>query len=498
MSLPVLAAIDLGASAGRVVSGVVSGDDIELTEVHRFANLPVRVAGVLQWDALSLFLGVLDGLHSLESRYGPPVSIGIDSWAVDYGLIAADGQLIGNPIHYRHQWTTGVIDDVFKTVPADELYAITGIQQQPFNTLFQLLAHQRTSLFAAARVALLIPDLISYWLTGQMGTEITNASTTQLLNISTRRWATQLARRLDAPIDLFPPIRRPGDAAGSLLDHVVEDAGLAGPVPVVAVASHDTAAAVAAVPASTNAFAYISCGSWALVGIELDHAIITEESRKANFTNEIGVDGTIRFLRNVTGLWLLQESMRAWNRADIQVDLPDILGSSAQLAPLQFVIDVQDGLFAQPGDLPERMRTACRITGQREPESPAEIVRCILDSLALAFRRSVRDAAHLSGHQVELVHMVGGGAANQLLCQLTADACELPVIAGPVEAASWGNVLVQARGRGLVMDSLQACRDIVRRNVTLGKYQPDSDSGRWTRAESLLRDIEESRVSGTV
>jgi rhamnulokinase len=442
------AAVDLGASSGRVMVGDLSRG-LELTEVHRFPNRPVRAGRTLYWDILALHQAVLDGLRAA----GPVDAIGIDTWAVDYGLLDADGALLGNPVHYRDTRTEPVIDEVLAKIPPGQLYAETGIQFLPFNTVFQLAADPRARY---AERALLIPDLLSYWLTGVAGTELTNASTTALLDPRTGHWSAEVAKRAGIDVGLFPPLRKPGAHAGEY-----------GGSPVYAVGSHDTASAVAAVPAEGRNFAYISSGTWSLVGLELDTPVLSEESRAANFTNEVGVDGTIRYLRNVTGLWLLQECQRVWENTDVTA----LLAEAAAL-PRRAVIDVNDARFLPPGDMPTRIATACTETGQPAPGTPAEFTRCVLDSLANAYQSTIADAARLSEQRVDVVHVVGGGARNGLLCQLTADACRLPVIAGPVEATALGNVLVQARAHGAFAGGLDTMRDLLRRTQRLRVYQP--------------------------
>lgn len=308
------AAVDLGASSGRVMVGRVGPGTLALAEAHRFPNRPVRLPEGLRWDVLGLYAGVLDGLRAAGATAGGRIaSVGIDSWAVDYGLLDADGALLGHPVHYRDGRTEGVAEKVWASMPAAELYAATGLQYAPFNTLYQLVAAQGSAQLASARRLLLIPDLISYWLTGEQGTELTNASTTQLIDPRTGDWASTVAERLGVDLGLLPPLRRPGDPAGQLLPEVLEETGLTGPVPVTAVGSHDTASAVAAVPAAPGErFAYICTGTWSLAGLELDAPVLSEASRTANFTNELGLDGTVRHLRNIMGLWLLQECLRAW------------------------------------------------------------------------------------------------------------------------------------------------------------------------------------------
>ncbi|MFF4504268.1 rhamnulokinase family protein [Streptomyces sp. NPDC001401] len=471
------AAVDLGASSGRVMVGRVSADSLELTEAHRFPNRPVRAPEGLRWDILALYGGVLDGLKAA----GQVDSVGIDSWAVDYGLLDRDGALLGNPVHYRDSRTEGVAEKVWATVPAEQLYAATGLQYAPFNTLYQLVAARETAQLAAAERLLLIPDLLSYWLTGEQGTELTNASTTQLIDPRTREWSSDVASRLGVDLGLFAPLRQPGDPAGVLRPGVLEETGLRGPVPVTAVGSHDTASAVAAVPAGSERFAYICTGTWSLAGLELDAPVLTEESRAANFTNELGLDGTVRYLRNIMGLWLLQECVRAWG----EPELGPLLLEAAKVPALRSVVDAGDAAFLAPGRMPERIAGACRASGQPVPQAPAEITRCILDSLALAHRRAVEDAQRLAGHPVDVVHVVGGGTRNALLCQLTADACGLPVVAGPTEAAALGNVLVQARSHGLVGD-LAGMRSLLTRTQPLTRYEPRGGTARWLEAQARL------------
>lgn len=438
-----VAAVDLGASSGRVMLGTVRGIGpdgsltdarITLDELARFPNEPVRVGGTLHWDILALYRSIVEGL-----REAPPLtSLGIDSWAVDYGLLDADGVLLGNPVHYRDQRTEGVPEQVFTQIDAVELYGRTGIQVLPFNTVFQLAAARGTAALANARTALLIPDLLTYWLTGDVGAEVTNASTTALLDARTGGWATDLAIRLGIDPGLLPPLRQPGTVAGPLRPDVAGDIGQS--TQAIRVASHDTASAVAAVPAEHDRFAYISCGTWSLVGVELTEPVLTEASRAANFTNERGIDGTIRYLRNVMGLWPLQECLRVWKA---QAELPELLAAAATRPAGTAVIDIDDPMFLPPGDMPTRIVEACQRAGVSVPTDRPSIVRCIVDSLAAAHRKAIDDAVRLSGRRVEVVHLIGGGSHNDLLCQATADACGLPVVAGPAEATAIGNVLVQ-------------------------------------------------------
>ena len=480
-----VAGVDLGASGGRVVAARVGNDGVELHEVSRFPNAPVAAGGTLHWDILRLYANVVSGLNAAAAAF-PLASAGIDSWGCDYGLIDGSGALIGNPVHYRDRRTDGI------SVPvgASELYATTGTAHLPFNTIFQVVAASRTPALSAARTLLLIPDLLAYWLTGEVGAEVTNASTTALLDVSSRTWATGLMERVGIPPGLFPALRQPGDVIGPVRDTAEgEGRGVAGAdgqaLPLVAVGSHDTASAVVAVPAEGENFAYISSGTWSLVGMELDRPVVTEASRAANFTNEAGIDGTVRYLRNVSGLWLLQECQRHWGPAAGPIE--SLLRSAARVAPLRFVIDADDPVFLPPDDMPGRIAAWLGARGRPVPGSPAEFTRCILDSLAIAYRRALTDAQTLSGRHADVVHVVGGGARNELLCQLTADATGLPVIAGPAEATALGNVLVQARALGAAPDSRNGLRALLRASpgvAGLRRYTPAGDPRAWGQAHA--------------
>jgi sugar (pentulose or hexulose) kinase len=472
-----VAAVDLGASSGRVMVGRVAHDELELTEIHRFPNDPVRLPGVLHWDILRLYREVLVGLRAAARAAGPAeglVSIGIDSWGVDHGLLDASGALLSNPVHYRDERTAAAIPDVHAIVSPAELYSRTGIQHLPFNTIFQLAAERRSATFALARTMLLIPDLVGFWLSGAEVAERTNASTTALLDVRRRSWDDELIASLDLPRSLFPALASPGEVIGPLRAEIQAEVGAAPDTVLTLVGSHDTASAVVGVPASALPFAYIACGTWSLVGVELDRPILTEESRVANFTNEGGVDDRIRYLRNVMGLWLLQESLRAWELAETPEVLAALLIAASELPAGGPLIDPDDPVFLPPGDMEPRVVDACVRSDQAPPTTRPGTVRCILDSLAAAYARTVRDAAGLSGASVEVVHLVGGGARNTLLCQLTADACELPVLAGPVEATALGNVLIQARARRLIAGDLERLRALVRSTQDVRRYEPRS------------------------
>ncbi|MBK3595803.1 MULTISPECIES: rhamnulokinase [Streptomyces] len=481
---PVFAAVDLGATSGRVITGRVGPGELVLTEAHRFANVPVRLPDGLRWDVLALYQGMLDGLRA-AARSGPVASVGIDTWAVDYGLLDADGSLLGMPFHYRDDRNGPAAAKVLAGVGARELYEVTGLQHLPFNTVFQLAAHRSTAQWGAARTLLLMPDLLVYWLTGTVGAEVTNASTTGLFDTRAGRWSDALIGGLGLERTLFPPLREPGSRAGTLLAQAADFTGLAPDTPVTTVASHDTASAVAAVPAREPGFAYVSCGTWSLAGLELDAPVLTEESRAANFTNERGVDGTVRYLRNIMGMWLLEECRRTWARGGHSPGLGALLADAARARPFAAVVDPDDPVFLAPGDMPSRIDSVLARTGQAVPDGPGGYVRCVLESLALAHRRTLRRAAALAGRELTHVHLVGGGSRNELLCRWTADATGLPVTAGPAEATALGNVLLQARAHGLVGD-LGGLRRLVASTQELRHYAPRGDLSAWDRAAERL------------
>ncbi|OII39535.1 carbohydrate kinase [Curtobacterium sp. MMLR14_010] len=477
-----VAAVDLGATSGRVVVGHVDADGVRTEQVARFPNGPVtRTEGgrdTLHWDVEELSRQMTLGLREAFHRHPAIASIGIDSWAVDYGLLR-DGRLLGPPVHYRddrHERGVGIVHA--RMGPA-ELYARNGLQQLPFNTLFQLAADPARG---RADRALLVPDLLGFRLTGVEAAERTNASTTGLLSATTRGWDPALLAAASLPAELLPTLRDPGDRLGPLLPSVAAAIG-AGTGPhgaaVTLVGSHDTASAVVAVPATAPDFAYISSGTWSLVGVELDAPVLTDAARAANCTNEGGVDGRVRFLKNVSGLWLLSESVRTWEQDGSTIDLEALLASAAAVTTAVPVFDPADASFTPPGDMPARIAAWCTARGLAAPVARAEVVRSILESLAAAYADTLRTVSTVTGTDVRQVHVVGGGSQNRLLCQLTADRTGLPVLAGPVEATALGNVLVQARAVGLAGlrgASLEALRALVARTVDPVRYLPKRES----------------------
>ncbi|MCV7226289.1 rhamnulokinase [Mycolicibacterium komossense] len=459
-------AVDLGATSGRVMLASVGRTTFEMHAVNRFANDPVYLWNgnrtAMHWDLPGLFAHICTGLAEAGRQASRLTSVGVDSWAVDYGLLRC-GKLLGLPYNYRDARGAVGADLVHTRLSQDEVFARNGLQFLPFTTMFQLAADVGEGLIDMADTALLVPDLIGYWLTGVTGTERTNASTTGLLGVD-GRWDDDLGTLLGLRRRLFPDLVEPGAVLGGLLPELAARVGADPGLPVTTVASHDTASAVVAVPMAAESAAYISCGTWALVGVELPRPIVTEATRAANFTNEVGADNRIRFLRNVMGLWLLSESVRQWSREGISVDLPNLLEQAAQCPRTPEVFDADDLRFLEPGDMPARIRAWYAEHGLPGPATLPEMARAIVESLAAGFAQGVEQAAELSGTPVETVHIVGGGAQNRLLCQLLADRVGRPVIAGPVEATAIGNVLIQARAHGVLSGDLEALRATLKKS----------------------------------
>lgn len=458
------AAVDLGATSGRVVLGRFGDRSLHLTEVHRFPNGPVELNGSLHWNLVGLYQQVLLGLERLPRGVA---SLGVDSWAIDYGLLDAQGDLLGVPYCYRDRRTDAVLEKVHATVSVDHLHALHGLQFLPFTTLYQLAAAQGTAVFNAARTFLLVPDLIGFWLTGTAAAELTNASTTGLLDTRRRVWSKELAAVAGIDRRILPPLKRPGDVLGAVRPSVREQTRFTGEV--VHVGSHDTASAFVAAPFTSDRSVVISLGTWGLVGLETDRPVLSEASRAANFTNELGVDGRNRFLRNVAGLFLLTEVLNHWRFT--HVDRDRLLTEAAGL-PGGPVFDVDDPRLAGPGDMPRKIADLIHDSGWRPPRRKVHMVRAILDSLAAKLAATAHEAADLAGVTPDAVHLVGGGALNPLLCQLLADEAGLPVVAGPVEATAVGNLLVQARSAGTLEGDLEDLRHLVRRSFRLTTYGP--------------------------
>ena len=482
-------ALDLGAESGRAILGRFDGDKLRLSEIHRFPNLPVVLPDGLHWDVLRLWHGVKEGLaKALQEEVTGLASVGLDTWGVDFGLLDRDGTLIANPSHYRDSRTDGMLDEAFRRVPRSEIFEQTGIQFLQLNTLYQLISMvvQSSPSLEIAHTFLTIPDLLNYWLTGEIASEFSNATTTQCYNPRAGDWATGLLERLGIPQHIFPEIVQPGTELGRLLPNVSgemslsSDRGLA----VIAPACHDTGSAVAAVPASDSGFAWISSGTWSVVGAEVSEPVINAQSLAHNFTNEGGVCGTFRFSRNVMGLWLVQECRRTWANQGQEHEYAELAGMAAKAEPLQAVIDPDYVEFFKPGDMPARIQDYCRATGQPVPGDKGAIVSCALEGIALKYRWVLERLEEMLGHRLEPLHIVGGGTQNQLLSQFTADATGRTVITGPVESTATGNLLMQMLALGHI-NSLAEGRAIVRASFDLSVYEPGPPD-RWDEAYERL------------
>lgn len=474
MAAPAYIAIDVGAESGRCMLGTFDGRRLELRELERFPNGPVRVGASMYWDVLRLFDQMKDGLRRGAQAHHPIAGIGLDTWGVDFALLDQRDALISNPHHYRDRRTEGVMAEAFRRMPREEIFASTGIQFMPINTLYQLLAMVLAGdpALEAAKTFLMIPDLFNFWLTGQKACEFTDVTTTQCYDPQARDWAWTLLKRMAIPTPIFPAVIPSASVLGPLQPHVAEEVGLPA-VPVIAPACHDTAAAVAAVPASGPDFAYISSGTWSLVGVEVPRPVLTPAVLRHNFTNEGGVNGTFRLLKNVMGLWLIQECRRRWQQ-DAAVSYDELLHLAAAARPFGPVIDPDHERFLRPRDMPSEIRRACKETDQDMPEDRGAIVRCILESLALKYRWVIGRLEEIADRAITALHIVGGGSQNALLCQLTADATGRVVHAGPAEATAIGNMLVQAMALGHLA-SLQEGRAVVRASSHLTTYEPHPD-----------------------
>jgi rhamnulokinase len=465
-------AVDLGASSGRVMLGQWDGARFDLHELHRFVNQPVQVLGALHWDALRLWGEIKTGIARYAAQFDTPLAgIGVDTWGVDFALLDRAGRLIGNPISYRDPRTDGMIERVFAIVPRHQVFAQTGIQVMPINTLYQLMSLAGDPWLADADSLLLMPDLFHYWMTGVKAVEYTNASTTQMLDCRARRWATELLEQLKIPTHFLPPTVAPGTILGNLLPDLLSETGLRGPAPVIAPGSHDTASAVAAIPGLDASSAYISSGTWSLVGVEIAQPILSDAALELNITNEGGVADTIRLLKNVAGLWLIQESQRQWQREGTLYDWEALLALAGQATPFASLIDPDAAEFLHAGDMPARIRAFCAHTGQPVPESVGAIVRCCLESLALRYRWVIEALERVAGLEVATIRVGGGGSQNQMLCQFTADACQRAVVTGPVEATALGNVMIQAIATGYLPD-IAAGRRAIAASIEQRTFEP--------------------------
>ncbi len=477
-----LLAFDLGAESGRAILGMFDGATLRLEEIHRFANGPVPVFAHLYWDVLRLFGEVREGLRVYRQRHGAQLdSIGVDTWGVDFALLGRGDVLLENPHHYRDPRTDGMMEAAFALVPREEIFAHTGAQFMRLNTLYQLLSLKLAGspILDAAQTLLMMPDLLNFFLTGRKACEFTNATTTQFYDPVHGRWATALLDKLALPSHILGEIVEPGTPFGELLPAVREEAGL-GAVRVVTPATHDTGSAVASIPTSAADYAYISSGTWSLMGAELRAPRIDAAALAHNFTNEGGVGHTFRFLKNIMGLWLVQESRRNWQREGRTWSYAELTALAAGAPAFAAVIYPDAEVFMPPGDMPGRIRQFCRQTGQPEPETEGTLVRVVLESLALRYREVLQSLEQILGRRMRCIHVVGGGSQNELLCQFTADATQVPVIAGPLEATAIGNLMVQALALGEV-SSVEQARDVVRNSFQPKTFEP-RHSDRWDEA----------------
>jgi rhamnulokinase len=490
-------ALDLGAESGRGLLGRFDGERLTLDEVHRFPNGPVRMLDTLHWDAPRLFDEMKTALRRATASGASLDGVGIDTWGVDFGLVGRNDTLLGNPVHYRDARTDGMMDAAFARLPREGIYEITGLQFLQFNTLYQLLALRLSGspLLDVAETLLMMPDLFAWLFTGRRAGERTDASTTQLLDPRTGRWSDELCQALDLPRSILPELIEPGTEVGPLRASLAEEVGVSTPLSVIAPATHDTASAVAAVPASPASspgappdWCYLSSGTWSLLGVEVPRPVITAETMRDNFTNEGGVAGTTRLLKNIMGLWLVQECRRTWARKGREWSYEELVAAAGSALAFAALVDPDDPSFLAPGDMPARLAAYCKKTGQAPPADEGGFVRCAMESLALKYRWAVGRLEQTLGTTINAIHVVGGGSRNAPLCQFTADACGRPVYAGPVEATAAGNVLLQMMARGRIA-TLADARDVVARSFPVTVYEP-RDPAAW--------DVAAGRFAGLV
>lgn len=474
MSISKFLAFDFGAESGRAIVGILDGERISLEEMHRFPNRQTKILGHLHWDVLALFEEIKTGMKiAVQKGHGDIESVGIDTWGVDFGLVGKNGELLGFPFAYRDCRTDGMMERVFEKMSREEIYSATGIQFMQINTLYQLysVALSDPKLLSICDRLLFMPDLFCFLLTGRKCSEYTIASTSQLLNAAKRNWDESIFSRLALPMNIMAPVVQPGTVIGALLSEISAEVGLKKGIDVIAVGCHDTASAVAAVPARGKNWAYLSSGTWSLIGIESERPLITAETM-SDFTNEGGVGNTIRFLRNVMGLWLLQECRKSWKKSGEEYSYDQLVAMAAEAEGSACTIDSDDASFLNPADMLEAIKNYCRKTNQHVPESKGEFVRCIFESLAMKYKSVLEKIDSVTGNAIEQLHIVGGGSQNDMLNQLTSDACGIPVAAGPVEAAALGNIIVQAIADG-TLKSVSDGREMVARSFPVKNYYPN-------------------------
>jgi rhamnulokinase len=482
-------AVDLGAESGRVMIGTLAEDRLSLVEAHRFANMPVRLPDGLHWDVLRIWSEIKAGISTAVSGCDKDIdAIGLDTWGVDFALLDQQGALLANPYHYRDSRTDGMFAEAFQRMTREHIFENTGIQFMEINTLYQLLAMvvRKSPLLEISRTLLTIPDLFNYWLTGKITCEFTNATTTQCFDPHKRDWSYPLIRALGIPERLFQPVIEAGTVIGSLDKGVAKDVG-AGLIPVIAPACHDTASAVAAIPAEGKNFAWISSGTWSILGFETEQPFVTEQTLKCNLTNEGGAFGKWQLSKNVVGLWIVQECRRAWARQGEKLSYDEITRMAEQAKPLQSIIDPDFGGFLHPDNMPDQIRQYCRDTGQPVPQEKGELIRTVLESMALKYRWVLERLEEITGTVFERIHIIGGGTQNHLLNQFTADATQCPCLTGPVEATALGNVLMQAIALGHI-ESLEYGRNLVRKSFPPSVYLP-GESREWDRAYIRLQEL---------
>jgi len=497
MSTQCYLGIDLGAESGRVVAGLWDGATVQLEELHRFPNGGVWLGETLRWDVLRLWAEIENGLGLAAKRFGRSIqSIGVDTWGVDFVLLSRSGELLGLPYTYRDARTRGMMPRVFQKVSREAIFGATGVQFMEINTLYQLadLAERQPELLAAAHRFLMIPDFLNWCLCGEQVGEFTNATTTQFFDATNRAWCLDMLAKLGVPRGIFPNVVTPGTRLGPLQTAVADRTQL-GPVEVIAPATHDTGSAVAAVPAKSGArinWAYISSGTWSLMGVEVPAPVLTARALELNFTNEGGVDGTYRLLKNIMGLWLVQQCRRSFVARQIDLSYAELTSLAEQAAPFRSLIDPDDARFLSPPDMPAAIQEFCRETNQPVPDSEGALIRCVLESLALKYAAVLASLEELTGGRIEVIHIVGGGSKNGFLNRLTASACARPVIAGPVEATVLGNVLLQARAAGAIT-SLGELRAVVAASSQMARFEPEADRAAWPEARARFTQLTMAR-----
>ncbi len=483
-------AFDFGASSGRAMLATYDGEKITLEEKHRFSNDPVNINGNLHWDILRLFFEIKQGILKCANSGDKDIDcIGIDTWGVDYGLLDEKDNLLGNPYHYRDTRTEGMYEKAFERVSKEDIFNSTGIAFNWFNTVYQLLSAKLSGDVALenAKTLLFIPDLFNFFLTGKKRTEYTVASTSQMFDSKDYGWATKMLEKLGIPTDIYPEIIYPGETVGTLRPELAEELGI-GEVPVIAVASHDTASAVASVPVTdSNDFIYISSGTWSLMGVELEKPNLSADALGYNFTNEGGVNKSIRFLKNIMGLWLIQESRRQWDREGELLSFDELEKQANEATPFASLIDPDYPAFQTPGNMPRRIREYCERTGQKVPQTKGAVVRCIAESLAFKYRQVADGMEDVTGKKYNTIHIVGGGIKDKMICNFTANATNRVVEAGPVEATSLGNVLVQAMALGAISD-LNEARRVIKNSFDIARYEP-CDRDAWESAYAKWQEI---------